>query len=259
MQHVMELFDLVLESSKEGIRKPNPAFYLRACERLRIKPNQAVFLDDLGINLKPAKELGMTTIKVTSEDQAIAELSERTADRLQGHNELTQARGRLFRRQVALRFRQHLETDHELAHAGRAQQRRIDVRMQLPVHAVIAAAPVPAHRVRKRQVEQPVVGRQQLRKNARKIGNVDRVEIIEAAAVQARQHAAFRTATQPNTARRRPIDRCAQPPARRAQVPVARSRAEESARCRHAASRHADASSSRAASVGTVEVAQTWP
>ena len=75
-QRVMDLFDLVLESSKEGIRKPNPAFYLRACERLRIKPNQAVFLDDLGINLKPAKELGMTTIKVSSEDQAIAELSD---------------------------------------------------------------------------------------------------------------------------------------------------------------------------------------
>ncbi len=76
MQRVMQLFDLVLESSKEGIRKPNPAFYLRACERLRIKPTQAVFLDDLGINLKPAKELGMTTIKVTSENQAIAELSD---------------------------------------------------------------------------------------------------------------------------------------------------------------------------------------
>jgi len=75
IQDVMGLFDLVLESSKEGIRKPNPAFYLRACERLRIKPNQAVFLDDLGINLKPAKELGMTTIKVTGEDQAISELS----------------------------------------------------------------------------------------------------------------------------------------------------------------------------------------
>jgi putative hydrolase of the HAD superfamily len=75
VQDVMGLFDLVLESSKEGIRKPNPAFYLRACERLRIKPNQAVFLDDLGINLKPAKELGMTTIKVMSEDQAIDELS----------------------------------------------------------------------------------------------------------------------------------------------------------------------------------------
>jgi putative hydrolase of the HAD superfamily len=75
VQDVMGLFDLVLESSKEGIRKPNPAFYLRACERLRIKPTQAVFLDDLGINLKPAKELGMTTIKVMSEDQAIEALS----------------------------------------------------------------------------------------------------------------------------------------------------------------------------------------
>ncbi len=76
IQVVMSLFDLVLESSKEGIRKPNPAFYLRACERLRIKPAQAVFLDDLGVNLKPAKQLGMTTIKVASEDQAIAELSD---------------------------------------------------------------------------------------------------------------------------------------------------------------------------------------
>ena len=76
MERVMALFDLVLESSKEGIRKPNPEFYLRACERLRIKPTQAVFLDDLGINLKPAKELGMTTIKVMTEDQAIAELGD---------------------------------------------------------------------------------------------------------------------------------------------------------------------------------------
>ncbi len=76
MHEVMSLFDLVLESSKEGIRKPNPAFYRRACERLGIEPFNAVFLDDLGINLKPAKALGMTTIKVTSEDQAIAELAE---------------------------------------------------------------------------------------------------------------------------------------------------------------------------------------
>lgn len=75
MQRVMDLFDVVIESSKEGIRKPNPAFYLRACERLRIRPQDAVFLDDLGINLKPAKDLGMTTIKVTSEDQAIRDLA----------------------------------------------------------------------------------------------------------------------------------------------------------------------------------------
>jgi len=74
IQQVMDLFDLVLESSKEGIRKPNPAFYLRACERLEIQPEEAVFLDDLGINLKPAKALGMTTIKVSGEAQAIAEL-----------------------------------------------------------------------------------------------------------------------------------------------------------------------------------------
>ncbi len=75
VQSVMALFDLVLESSKEGVRKPDPRFYLRACERLQIEPRQTVFLDDLGINLKSARELGMTTIKVTDESQAIAELS----------------------------------------------------------------------------------------------------------------------------------------------------------------------------------------
>jgi putative hydrolase of the HAD superfamily len=75
VSEVMALFDFVLESSKEGVRKPDPRFYLRACERLAIEPSQAVFLDDLGINLKSARELGMATIKVTSEAQAIADLA----------------------------------------------------------------------------------------------------------------------------------------------------------------------------------------
>jgi putative hydrolase of the HAD superfamily len=76
VQAVMELFDVVVESSKEGIRKPNPAFYLRACELLDVRPEESVFLDDLGINLKPAKALGMTTIKVVSEDQALRALAD---------------------------------------------------------------------------------------------------------------------------------------------------------------------------------------
>jgi len=71
---VTGLFDFVLESSKVGVRKPEPAIYLMACERLGIAPSEAVYLDDLGINLKPAKALGMTTIKVTDPDAAIAEL-----------------------------------------------------------------------------------------------------------------------------------------------------------------------------------------
>lgn len=71
---VMALFDVVVESSKEGMRKPEPGFYLLACEKLGIEPPQAVFLDDLGINLKPARELGMTTIKVQSEAQTLREL-----------------------------------------------------------------------------------------------------------------------------------------------------------------------------------------
>ena len=71
---VMAPFDTVIESSKAGIRKPDPAIYRLACDTLEIEPSEAIFLDDLGINLKPAKALGMTTIKVLNSEQAIAEL-----------------------------------------------------------------------------------------------------------------------------------------------------------------------------------------
>ncbi len=71
---VMAKFDVVVESSKVGIRKPELGFYHRACELLGVEPPECVFLDDLGINLKPAKQLGMTTIKVGEPDPAIAEL-----------------------------------------------------------------------------------------------------------------------------------------------------------------------------------------
>jgi len=71
---VMALFDLVVESSVEGIRKPDPRIYRIACERLGVAPEATVFLDDLGVNLKPARVLGMRTIKVIGEDQAIDEL-----------------------------------------------------------------------------------------------------------------------------------------------------------------------------------------
>ncbi|HYM32390.1 MAG TPA: HAD-IA family hydrolase [Candidatus Cybelea sp.] len=71
---IMALFDHVIESSRIGVRKPEPSFYRLACERLAIQPEEAVYLDDLGINLKPAKAMGMRTIKVESAEQAIAEL-----------------------------------------------------------------------------------------------------------------------------------------------------------------------------------------
>lgn len=71
---VMGLFDVVVESAKAGCRKPDPRFYEIACELLEIDPAEAVFLDDLGINLKPAKAMGMTTIKVIDPTVAIAEL-----------------------------------------------------------------------------------------------------------------------------------------------------------------------------------------
>jgi putative hydrolase of the HAD superfamily len=75
MEGVMALFDLVVESSIEGIRKPDPRIYELTCERLGVRPEEAVFLDDLGVNLKPARALGMHTIKVVEESQALAELS----------------------------------------------------------------------------------------------------------------------------------------------------------------------------------------
>lgn len=71
---IMTLFDQVVESSKAGVRKPEPRFYEIACELLEIKPAEAVFLDDLGINLKPAAAMGMRTIKVGAPERAIAEL-----------------------------------------------------------------------------------------------------------------------------------------------------------------------------------------
>ena len=72
---VMTIFHLVIESSIEGLRKPDPRIYQLACERIGVAPAEIVYLDDLGVNLKPAREMGMTTIKVTGEDQAIGDLS----------------------------------------------------------------------------------------------------------------------------------------------------------------------------------------
>jgi len=74
VREVMKLFDFIIESSKEGIRKPDPRIYRLACERFGLHATEIVYLDDLGINLKPARELGMTTIKVVNEAQAIEEL-----------------------------------------------------------------------------------------------------------------------------------------------------------------------------------------
>ena len=71
---IMGLFDFVIESSKVNLRKPDPAFYAMACEKAKIEPSEAVFLDDLGINLKPARILGMETIKVISSMDALSEL-----------------------------------------------------------------------------------------------------------------------------------------------------------------------------------------
>ena len=70
------MFDVVVESAIEGLRKPDPAIYKLVCARLGVEPSEAVFLDDLGVNLKSARALGMITIKVTDPASALAELAD---------------------------------------------------------------------------------------------------------------------------------------------------------------------------------------
>ncbi len=72
---IMARFDHVIESSKAGIRKPDPAIYLMMCDALLVAPDHCIYLDDLGVNCKPAAKLGMRAIKVTSEAQALDDLS----------------------------------------------------------------------------------------------------------------------------------------------------------------------------------------
>ncbi len=75
---VMALFDHVIESAKIGLRKPDPRIYRMMIDALGVDPKRCVYLDDLGVNLKPAREMGMTTIKVVNGPQAIAELETAT-------------------------------------------------------------------------------------------------------------------------------------------------------------------------------------
>ena len=71
---VMKLFGVVIESSVVGLRKPDPRIYQLACDRLGIDPARTAYLDDLGINCKPAAAMGMAAIKVTDPDEALREL-----------------------------------------------------------------------------------------------------------------------------------------------------------------------------------------
>jgi putative hydrolase of the HAD superfamily len=75
---IMRHFNVIIESSKAGMRKPDPRIYMMMCERLGVVASECVYLDDLGINCKPAAQLGMTAIKVVSEAQALAELQRAT-------------------------------------------------------------------------------------------------------------------------------------------------------------------------------------
>ncbi len=75
---IMRHFHAIIESSKAGVRKPDPRIYLMMCELLGVEAKACVYLDDLGINCKPAAKLGMVAIKVVSEEQALADLESAT-------------------------------------------------------------------------------------------------------------------------------------------------------------------------------------
>jgi epoxide hydrolase-like predicted phosphatase len=68
-------FDVMIESQAVGLRKPDPRIYQLACRELGVAPAETAFLDDIGLNLKSARVLGMQTIKVDDPDAALRELS----------------------------------------------------------------------------------------------------------------------------------------------------------------------------------------
>lgn len=76
VKQVMALFHHIVESKRAGVRKPDPHIYLMSCEALGVHPPECVYLDDLGVNLKPARTLGMRTIKVIDPDAALGELEQ---------------------------------------------------------------------------------------------------------------------------------------------------------------------------------------
>jgi len=78
LAEVFALFDALIESAKAGVRKPNPRIYQMMCELLDVEPANCIYLDDLGVNCKPAAQLGMAAIKVVSEAQALADLGRAT-------------------------------------------------------------------------------------------------------------------------------------------------------------------------------------
>ena len=78
VRHILSEFHQVIESAKVGLRKPDPRIYQMMCAALDVPPSACVYLDDLGINCKPAAALGMTAIKVTGEAQALADLAAAT-------------------------------------------------------------------------------------------------------------------------------------------------------------------------------------
>jgi putative hydrolase of the HAD superfamily len=75
---IMPLFDVVIESAKAGVRKPDPRIYHMMCEQIGAPPHRCVFIDDLGVNCKAAAQLGMIAIKMVSVDETLDALERAT-------------------------------------------------------------------------------------------------------------------------------------------------------------------------------------
>lgn len=78
VKSILGLFDHVIESSKIGLRKPDPRIYALMCEALELDPRKCIYIDDLGINLKPARTMGMITIKALNQEQILSDLADAT-------------------------------------------------------------------------------------------------------------------------------------------------------------------------------------
>jgi epoxide hydrolase-like predicted phosphatase len=74
-----DMCDVIVYSHEEGTKKPNPAIYQAVCDRLDVSPSEVVFVDDLDVGVEGARRIGMTVIKFTDTEQAIAELDHHLA------------------------------------------------------------------------------------------------------------------------------------------------------------------------------------
>uniref|UniRef100_UPI00398E8CA0 acyl-CoA dehydrogenase family member 11 isoform X2 n=1 Tax=Pristiophorus japonicus TaxID=55135 RepID=UPI00398E8CA0 len=128
-------FDVIVESCREGVSKPGPEIYKRCLERLNVRPEESIFLDDLGQNLKTAAQLGISTIKVEDIATAIHELEAMLGFPLHGYVHGTQA----VRKGMEIptdRLKEYLQTTLGLSSAERLTLRQFSHGQSNPTYHV---------------------------------------------------------------------------------------------------------------------------